>query len=66
MTQSEVGDGIDSFPDIMDASEVAQFLKLRREVVRRAMREGKIPAYKTFGRWMIRKDALLTMFDKRP
>jgi len=65
MNQSDVGDDIDSFPEIMDLSEVAQFLKLNEEVVRRGMRSGRIPAKKICGRWMSRKADLLTMFDSR-
>jgi len=63
MRKSDVDYGIDSFPEIMNASDVAKFLQLNKEVVRRAMRSGKIPATKVCGKWLSKKQDLLSMFD---
>ena len=60
---ADVGDCIDSFSEIMDSSEVAQFLKLGEEAVRRAMRAGQIPATKVCGQWRSKKSDLLAMFE---
>ena len=54
---------INSISEIMNLSEVAKFLKLNKEVVRRAMRSGKIPATKVCGKWLSTKKEILSMFD---
>lgn len=45
-------------PDILDAREAADYLRLNEQTVRRLARQGDVPAFKVGGSWRFRRVAL--------
>ena len=48
---------------LLTVEEVAEKLRKRPFTVRRLLREGKIPAYKMEGTWLVRSDDLIKYIE---
>ena len=44
--------------DILDADDVAKFLKLNEQTVKRLANRGELPGFKIGGRWRFRREAI--------
>ncbi|SET38440.1 DNA binding domain-containing protein, excisionase family [Natronincola peptidivorans] len=56
--------GIDKLPEILTTKQLAEFLQISDQTVKRAIKSGKLKAFKVGKDWRIEKEAVIEWIDK--
>ena len=56
--------GLEDLPDILTVKEIAGYLKVSEQSVKRAIRDGRLEAFKLGRDWRIRKESITKLFEQ--
>ena len=57
--------GLESLPEIVTVKQLASFLQVSEQTIIRAIKSGKLNAFKIARDWRIEKDAVMKWAEKR-
>lgn len=56
--------GLDNLPDILTVKQLAEFMQVSDQTVKKAIKEGKLEAFKIGKDWRIEREAVLKWAKK--